>query len=144
MGEWIWMVEMAANSCDITAKLRKLSKEDLIWCILEMEKHNLGFPSISSILSDLEYKKTVDNIGRCEKLAKQAHEKRMAYNDLIAPYVGKPIIEVPKQVFDRAVELLREADAADEEWFRLNGIRRKKGDHLRKVTKKVHKKGSGL
>ena len=132
---------MAANSCDITAKLRKLSKEDLIWCILEMEKHS--YPSVSGVLSDLEYKKIGDIMDGCEKLTEQAHKKRMAYLDLIEPYVGKLITEIPKPVLDRAVKLLREADAADEEWFRLNGIRRKKGDHLRKVTKKVHKK-SGL
>ena len=79
------MAKSSFKSEKITAKLRKLSKDEL---------------------------------------AKQAHEKRMAYNDLIAPYVGKPIIEVPKQVFDRAVELLREAEAADKEWFRLSGIAR--------------------
>ena len=48
----------------------------------------------------------------------------MAYNALVEPYVGKPITAVPKQVFDRAVELLREAEAADKEWFRLSGIAR--------------------
>ena len=119
------MAKLSSKDEKTAAKLRKLTKDDLIWCILEMEKHNLGFPSISSILSDLEHKKTMDNIDRCDKLAKQAHEKRMAYKDLIAPYVGKPIIEVPKQVFDRAVELLREAEAADKEWFRLSGIKEK-------------------
>lgn len=108
-----------------TEKLRKLIKDDLIWCIFEMEKQSLGHPSISSILSDLEHKKTMDNIDRCEKLAKQAHEKRMAYNDLIVPYVGAPITEIPKHVFDEAVELLREAEAADKEWFRLSGIKKK-------------------
>ena len=44
--------------------------------------------------------------------------------DLIAPYVGKPIADMPEQVFDKAVELLREAEAADKEWFRLSGIAR--------------------
>lgn len=117
------MAKSSSKDEKTVAKLRKLSKDDLIWCILEMEKHNLGFPSISSILSDLEYKKTMDNINRCEKLAKQSHEKRLAYNDLIAPYVGKSITEVPKPVFDRAVELLREAEAADEEWYRRSGIK---------------------
>lgn len=107
-------------------KLRKLSKDDLIWCILEMEKHNLGFPSINSVLSDLAYKKTMDNIDRCEKLSKEAYEKRMAYNDLIAPYAGKPIIEIPKQVLDRAIRLLQDAEAADKEWSRLSGIRGKR------------------
>lgn len=118
------MAKSSSKSEKVTAKLRKLSKDDLIWCILEMEKHSLGHPSISSILSDLEYNKTKDNINRCEKLAKQSHEKRLAYNDLIAPYVGKPIADIPEQVFDKAVELLQEAEAADKEWFRLNGIAR--------------------
>lgn len=118
------MAKSSSKDEKVAAKLRKLSKDDLIWCILEMEKHSLGHPSISSILSDLEYKKTKDNINRCEKLAKQVHEKRMAYNDLITPYVGKPIADIPEQVFDKAVELLREAEAADKEWFRLSGIAR--------------------
>lgn len=120
------MAKLSSKDEKAAAKLRKLTKDDLIWCILEMEKHNLGFPSISSILSDLEHKKTMDNIGRCEKLAKQAHEKRMAYNDLIAPYVGRPITEIPKHIFDEAVELLREAEVADKEWFRLSGIEQRR------------------
>lgn len=114
---------MVRSSNSTAAKLQKLSKTDLIWCILEYEKHNLGWPSVDSILADLKYKKDIENIDRCEKLAKQSHEKRLAYNDLIAPYVGKSITEVPKPVFDRAVELLREAEAADEEWYRRSGIK---------------------
>lgn len=114
---------MASNIESTAAKLQKLSKADLIWCILEYEKHNLGWPSVSAILADLKYKKDIEKIDRCEKLAKQSHEKRLAYNDLIAPYVGKPVAEVPKPVFDQAVELLREAEAADEEWYRLSGIK---------------------
>lgn len=120
------MTKLSSEDEKAAAKLRKLIKDDLIWCIFEMEKQSLGYPSISSILSDLEHKKTMDNIDRCEKLAKQAHEKRMAYNDLIAPYVGAPITEIPKHVFDEAVELLREAEAADKEWFRLSGIKEKR------------------
>ncbi len=117
------MREASSKGEKAIAKLRKLSKDELIWCILEMEKHNLGRPSIDMILCDLAYKQELDNIDRCAKLAEQAHEKRMAYNDLIAPYVGKSITAVPKQVFDRAVKLLREAEAADKEWFRLSGIK---------------------
>lgn len=119
------MAKLSSKDEKTAAKLRKLSKDDLIWCILEMGKHNLGFPSIPSILSDLEYKKTMDNIERCKKLERKAYEKTMAYYELLAPYEGKPITKVPKQVFDRAVELLREAEAADKEWFRLSGIKEK-------------------
>lgn len=121
------MAKSSSKSEKVTAKLRKLSKDDLIWCILEMEKHSLGHPSISSILSDIEYKKTMDNIECCKKLERKAYEKTMAYYDLLAPYDGQPISAVPQSILDRAVELLREAEAADEEWYRLSGIARKCG-----------------
>lgn len=117
------MEKSTSKSEKTMAKLRKLSKDELIWCILEMERHNLGRPSIDMILCDLAYKQELDDIDRCAKLAEQAHEKRMAYNALVEPYVGKPITAIPKQVFDRAVKLLQEAEAADKEWFRLSGIK---------------------
>ena len=117
---------METNSCDITAKLRKLSKEDLIWCILEYEKHNLGWPSVNAILADLKYKKSIEIIDRCKKLEKEASEKTMAYCELIEPYAGRPIEDIPKPVWDQAINLLKEATAADDEWFRLNGITRTK------------------
>ena len=69
---------MVRSSNSTAAKLQKLSKADLIWCILEYEKHNLGWPSVDAILADLKYKKDIENIDRCEKLAKQSHEKRLA------------------------------------------------------------------
>ena len=107
-------------------KLRALTKDDLIWCILEMEKHTLGFPSIDRILSELKYKKDMDNIDRCEKLAKEAHEKRESYFSLLAPYDGTLISDIPKPILDRALKLLEEAQAADEEWLRLSGIKKKR------------------
>lgn len=119
------MAKLSSKDEKTAAKLRKLSKDDLIWCILEMEKHNLGFPSISSILSDLEHKKTLDNIECCKKLERKAYEKTMAYYDLLAPYDGQPISAVPQSILDQAVKLLREADTADKEWFRLSGIKEK-------------------
>ena len=115
---------MAVNRNNVTAKLRKLSKEDLIWCILEYEKHNLGWPSVDTILADLQYKKDKENIDRCKRLAKKAHDKRMEYCALIKPYEGKPLAEVPDGVYEQAAKLLREAEAADKEWFRLSGIKR--------------------
>ena len=115
---------MAVNRDNVTAKLRKLSKEDLIWCILEYEKHNLGWPSVDTILADLQYKKDKENIDRCQRLSKKAHDKTMEYCALIKPYEGKPLAEVPDGVYEQAAKLLREAEAADKEWFRLSGIKR--------------------
>lgn len=115
---------MATNSDNVTAKLRKLSKEELIWCILKFEKLSLGWPSLNAILADLKFKKDMDNIDRCDMLSKKAHDKRTEYCELLKPYDGKLIVEIPQQVLDQAAELLREADAADKEWFHLSGIKR--------------------
>lgn len=114
---------MAANIESTVAKLQKLSKADLIWCILEYEKHNLGWPSVDTILADLKYKKDIENIDRCKRLAKKAHDKVMEYCALMSQYEWQPITEVPSEVYERAIKLLREADAADKEWFRLSGIK---------------------
>lgn len=119
---------MAANIESPAAKLQKLSKADLIWCILEYEKRSLGWPSVDVILADLEHKKTLENIDRCEKLARQTHDKAMEYYALIKPYEGKPLAEVPDGVYERAAKLLREAAAADKEWFRLSGIKEHKNE----------------
>lgn len=116
---------MKTNSKNTTVKLRKLSKEDLIWCILEYEKHNLGRPSVDTILADLQYKKDKENIDRCKRLAKEAYDKTMEYYALVKPYEGKPLTEVPNGVYKQAAKLLREAEAADKEWFRLSGIKEK-------------------
>lgn len=115
---------MAVNIDNVTAKLRKLSKEELIWCILKFEELSLGWPSLNGILADLKFKKDMDNIKRCDALSKIALDKRMEYCELLKPYDGKLIAEIPQQVLDQAAELLREADAADKEWFRLSGIKR--------------------
>ena len=117
---------MAANIEKTAATLRKLSKEDLIWCILEYEKHNLGWPSVDDILADLQFKKSKENTERCKKLAETAHDKTMEYYALIKSYEGKPLAEVPNGVYERAAKLLREANAANKEWFRLSGIKKKR------------------
>lgn len=101
-----------------TDKLRKLGKDDLIWCILEMEKQTPGFPSIDRILSELKYKKDMDNIDSCEKLAKKSREKMDAYIAILAPYEGMPIVDIPEPILDRALKLIEEAQAYDREWRR--------------------------
>lgn len=79
---------MATNSDNVTAKLRKLSKEELIWCILKFEKLSLGWPSLNAILADLKFKKDMDKIDRCDMLAKKAHDKRMEYCELLRENTG--------------------------------------------------------
>lgn len=54
---------MASSSNSTAAKLQKLSKADLIWCILEYEKYNLGWPSIDAILADIKHKNNLKKIG---------------------------------------------------------------------------------
>lgn len=50
-----------------------------------------------------------------------------AYFDLLRPYDGKPIKDIPQDVMNRALSELDKAQAAGKEWARLNGIRLKGG-----------------
>lgn len=48
-----------------------------------------------------------------------------AYFDLLRPYDGKPIKDIPQDVMNRALSELDKAQAAGKEWDRLNGIKLK-------------------
>ena len=48
-----------------------------------------------------------------------------AYFDLLRPYEGKPIADVPPDVLERAQAEFDKARAAGQEWNRRNGIKLK-------------------
>lgn len=101
--------------------LSKYSKEDLIWIINYFVKWNGDF-CIERAISELQYKKDIDRIHEAEKYSKTANEKRTAYCDLLAPYDGKPLKDIPLAVLNKAEKLMKEARAADKKYMKLMGI----------------------
>lgn len=62
---------------------------------------------------------------RCAKLIDEEKKHYAAYFDLLRPYEGKPIADVPPDVLKQATAELDKARAAGQEWNRRNGIKLK-------------------
>ena len=96
--------------------LSQCSKEDLIWIINRLAQGPGGRHQVSSALADLAYQKGMEAIDKADAAAKLAHEKRRQYIDLLAPYTGMSIADIPLDVMDKAKQLLDAAEAADKMW----------------------------
>lgn len=69
---------------------------------------------------------TKRNDARYEKSRRLIDEEKKhydAYLELLRPYVGRPVEEIPADVFSRAREEWDKARAAGKEWDKLNGFK---------------------
>ena len=51
-----------------------------------------------------------------------AAEKRMAYCELMKPYEGKRLVDIPQETIEKASRLLEEAEEAARKWDRMMGM----------------------
>lgn len=100
--------------------LSKYTKADLIWIIKRLQircKYD-----IERALNDLEYEKEKERISEAEKCYKLADKKRREYLEILEPYDGKPIIDIPLPVLKKADKVMKEAQDADQKWAKLMGL----------------------
>lgn len=102
--------------------LEQCSKADLLWVIGRMCMYGLGKRELNRALDDLDYEKEKARINEADKYAKLAHEKRQDYIDLLHPYSGMKLGDIPTSVLKKASELQKQADAADQKWAKLMGV----------------------
>lgn len=101
------------------------TKADLIWIIkrvLQMTTLNNADYYINRALSDLSFEKEKKTIDEAEKIAEQSKQKWQEYIDILAPYDGKPIRDIPLDVLERAARVYDEALALDEKWTKKMGL----------------------
>lgn len=102
-------------------KLRTLSKEDLIQIIAYLDSR--PYCSAEYAIQRLQHEKDMENIDKAEAVSKQATRCRMEYCDLMSPYKGKPITDIPRPVLEQAAKALEQAEKLDKQWDRLMGIK---------------------
>ena len=102
-------------------KLRTLSKEDLIQIIAYLDSR--PYCSAEYAIQRLQHKKDMENIDKAEAVSKQAILCRLEYCDLMSPYKGKPITDIPQPVLEQAAKALEQAEKLDKQWDRLMGIK---------------------
>lgn len=102
--------------------LSQCSKADLVWVInrikIRMGPSPVGY-YIDQALNDLWYEKQKQRINEAEGVAARADAKRREYIDLLKPYEGKRIVDIPIDVIRRADALMKEARNLDEKWKKL-------------------------
>ena len=101
-------------------KLQRLTKAEMIWVILELERRSLVMSDLPFILRDLELRKLNEREQEADRLLHTAAEKRMAYCELMKPYEGKRL--VPQETIEKASRLLEEAEEAARKWDRMMGM----------------------
>lgn len=102
-------------------KLKKLSKDDLIWIITRMSSFGQGY-YLEEALRSLELLKNEEKYNKADELAKKSLQYRKEYIDLLAPYDGKPIKDIPYSVVKKASDALQKAQTLDKQWAKLMGL----------------------
>ena len=103
-------------------KPNDLTKAELLQ-VMEMLEQTAGY-YLESALSQIERQRNDAHYDRFRKLIAAEEQHFTAYFDLMKPYEGRPLKDVPLGVIKKAQAELEKAQAAGKEWNRLNGIRR--------------------
>ena len=101
--------------------LSKYSKEDLIWIINRMSDFGDDW-SLKTALRELEYHKDINRIKEAERIADQSHKLQQEYIDLLMPYEGKPINEIPLDICNQAIAVMKKVQRLDKKWNKLMGL----------------------
>ena len=111
-----------------------LTKAELLQ-VVEMLAMETGPYYLDRALGRIRLQRNDAHHERCMKLIDEERKHYAAYFDLLRPYEGKPIVDVPPDVFEHAQAELDKARAAGAEWNRRNGIKLKE----RVNDEKVHR-----
>lgn len=101
-----------------------LTKAELLQ-VVEMLAMETGPYYLDRALGRIRLQRNDAHHERCVKLIDEERKHYAAYFDLLRPYEGKPIADVPPDVLEQAQAELGKARAAGQEWNRRSGIKLK-------------------
>ena len=99
--------------------LSKYTKADLLWIINRACQFGLDEIYIQWALNDLEQKHFNEKLEEADRLAALARDQRMEYINLMEPYEGWKIKDIPLEVLNKANAAMQEAQEADRKWEKL-------------------------
>lgn len=107
--------------------LNDCTKAELLYVIGHLKSclFSGGDYQVSRALTDIEYKREKAKLSEAKKLSDLSRRKMKEYIDLLSPYEGKTLGDVPSSVLKAAHRAMKEAKAADDKWLKLMGIPRK-------------------
>lgn len=117
---------LVARKSGAADRLRRLSKDDLIWVInrlLQMGWLQNGEHYLLRALSELECEKERQRQDEADRYLSISLEKRKEFAAVLAPYDGMKFLDIPRDVLLRADALQKEAVEAEKKWCKLLGLK---------------------
>lgn len=105
-------------------KPNDLTKTELLQ-VVEMLAETANEYYLDRALGRIEMQRNDAHYARCRKLIDEEKQHYDAYFDLLKPYDGCRLMDIPLDVVKKAQAELDKARAAGQEWNRLNRIRLK-------------------
>lgn len=109
------------TNADKMPNLKKYSKEDLIYIINRMSAFGYDY-GLYEAINMLKLDKDMKRINEAEKIAEQSHQLRQEYIDLLMPFDGKSINEIPLDILEKASAAMKKAQSLDKKWSKLMGV----------------------
>lgn len=106
-------------------RLKDCNKDELIWIvnrILQRTCFNNRDIELERALNDLWYEKEKERINKSEKLAEVAKQKWDEYIDILKPYDGCKLIDIPDNIVEKATKAYDDALAAEKKWMKIMGL----------------------
>lgn len=101
-------------------KLKDCTKAELIFVIKRLQLYSLSDRHyIQLALRDVEAERDRRKFDEAKRLSNYSFQKRQEYIDLLAPYDGKRLVDIPDSVFNKASAAMREAEKADRKWNKI-------------------------
>lgn len=102
-------------------RLQECTKAELLWVIEQAERHSFSDIShyIEMALDDLRYKREIDRIEKAKEQAEISFKAAMEYDEILKPYEGRKIIDIPIEVLKKADSALKRSRNANQKWAKL-------------------------
>lgn len=103
--------------------LKDCTKEELIFVIKRLQFYTLSDQYyVQRALNDVAMRREEQKHEEARRMSDIQFQKRQEYVDLLTPYEGKPIKDIPLDVIVRADAAMKESRAANKKWMKLMGI----------------------
>ena len=96
--------------------LEKYTKADLIWLVKKIQEYEIGVSHVNLALFDLKQKKARECLKKAEECNKRSGECLRRYIDLMKPYEGKGLLEIPNDVWAKATKEIEKKKRFDDQY----------------------------
>ena len=95
------------------------TKEELLWVINQLMTIGNVSNYVRRVMIDVQYKRGMKRIEKAKDLEEIMHEAHSEYEDIMKPYKGKRLRDIPDDVLKQADFALKRYEDANKEWGKL-------------------------